>query len=253
MSSFTSSASCPPQRQRQLEKLIARLGLPSTAQIRWDLLDRALTHPSASVHANYEQLEFVGDSVVRLLVAVLMWDNNAQGAVGEWSAVRSVLVSDRNLATLASQYGLERFLLLGPSASKDIQGQESRLADAFEALLGALYLSTNDLSLIQPWLTPHLQTQAEQVKTDPAYQNYKAALQQWTQATYQQLPEYRTQENHPPSHPTVDERFTAEVWLHDRLLGTGKGRSIKAAEKAAAYQAYLQIQSLNTEAKSIVD
>lgn len=238
-------ASCPPQRQRQLEKLIQRLGLPGNAPIRWDLLDLALTHPSASGRANYEQLEFVGDSVVRLLAAVLLQSENAQGTVGEWSAIRSVLVSDRHLATLAANYGLERFLLLGPSTMKDRRGQDSRLADAFEAVLGALYLSTGDLSLIQPWLQTHLLKKAEQVRIDPAYQNYKAALQQWTQAIYQQLPEYRVQENPLPSqHPNevMADRFTAEVWLQEELLGVGKGHSIKAAEKAAAQIAFLKVQ-----------
>ncbi|MGR3273553.1 ribonuclease III [Acaryochloris marina NIES-2412] len=239
-------ASCPPQRQRQLEKLVLRLGLPGNAPIRWELLDLALTHPSASGQANYEQLEFVGDSVVRLIAALLLQTENAQGAVGEWSAIRSVLVSDRHLATLAANYGLDRFLLLGPSTMNDHRGEDSRLADAFEAVLGALYLSTGDLSLIQPWLQAPLQHKAEQVRTDPAYQNYKAALQQWTQAVYQQLPEYRVQE-HPPSsqHPNkvMDERFTAEVWLQEQLLGVGKGHSIKAAEKAAAQMAFLKLQS----------
>lgn len=237
-------SNCPPQRRRQLEKLILRLGLPVTAPIRWDLLDLAFTHPSMPAEANYEQLEFAGDAVVKLLVALLLWEEDAQGSVGEWTAIRSVLVSDRNLAALASSYGLERFLVLGASAIKDSHGQESRLADAFEALLGALYLSAGDLSLIQPWLQPHLQKQAAQVRTDPAYQNYKAALQQWTQATYQQLPEYRVQENQAQSqHPALstEERFTAEVWLQDQLLGTGKGRSIKAAEKAAAQTAFLKL------------
>lgn len=238
-------SSCTPQRRRQLEKLIVRLGLSTESPIRWDLLNLALTHSSASVKANYEQLEFVGDAVVRLLAALLLWEADAHGSVGEWSAIRSVLVSDRNLATLASSYGLDRFLLLGPSAIKDTLGEESRLADAFEALLGALYLSTGDLSLVQPWLQPQLQKQAEQVRTDPTYQNYKAALQQWTQAKYQQLPEYRvldtqTQWEHPP---LMEERFTAEVWLQDQLLGVGKGRSIKAAEKAAAQAAFLKLPS----------
>ncbi|ABW26738.1 ribonuclease III family protein [Acaryochloris marina] len=239
-------ASCPPQRQRQLEKLIQRLGLPGNAPIRWDLLDLALTHPSASGRANYEQLEFVGDSVVRLLAAVLLQAENAQGSVGEWSAIRSVLVSDRHLATLAANYGLDRFLLLGPSTLKDRRGQDSRLADAFEAVLGALYLSTGDLSLIQPWLQDPLRNKAEQVRIDPAYQNYKAALQQWTQAVYQQLPEYRVQETSPPSQDPSDvmaDRFTAEVWLQEELLGVGKGHSIKAAEKAAAQIAFLKVQS----------
>lgn len=87
-------ASCPPQRQRQLEKLILRLGLPGNAPIRWDLLDLALTHPSASGQANYEQLEFVGDAVVRLLAAVFYrqrtfrdpWENGLR-FVPSWSAI----------------------------------------------------------------------------------------------------------------------------------------------------------------------
>lgn len=235
---------CTPQRHRQLEKLIERLGLTTTAPIRWDLLNLALTHPSASIQANYEQLEFAGDAVVRLLVSILLWEIDSQGSVGEWSAIRSVLVSDRNLASLATSYGLERFLLLGPSALKDNKGQESRLADAFEAILGALYLSTGDLSLVQPWLQPQFLKQALQVRTDPTYQNYKTALQQWTQAQHQQLPEYRVQDTQSNEHaPAMDERFVAEVWLQDQLLGTGQGRSIKAAEKAAAQTAFLDIQS----------
>ncbi|NJN38564.1 MAG: ribonuclease III [Acaryochloridaceae cyanobacterium CSU_3_4] len=233
---------CLPQRQCQLEKLILRLGLSTTAPIRWDLLDLALTHPSASAQANYEQLEFAGDAVVRLLASILLWEADHHGSIGEWSAVRSVLVSDRNLATLAASYGLERFLLLGSSALKDTKGQDSRLADALEALVGALYFSTGDLSLVQPWLQPQLHKQAERVRTDPTYQNYKAALQEWTQAAYQQRPDYRVQENEPPDPASGEERFTAEVWLQGHLLGTGKGRSIKAAEKAAAQAAFIHLQ-----------
>jgi ribonuclease-3 len=239
-------SACLPQRQCQLEKLILRLGLSTTAPIRWDLLDLALTHPSASAQANYEQLEFAGDAVVRLLASILLWEADHHGAVGEWSAVRSILVSDRNLATLAASYGLERFLLLGSSALKDTKGQDSRLADALEALVGALYFSTGDLSLVQPWLQPQLQKQAARIRTDPTYQNYKAALQEWTQAAYQQRPDYRVQESHPPSDDNSasgEERFTAEVWLQGQLLGTGKGRSIKAAEKAAAQVAFTHLKS----------
>ena len=120
---------------------------------------------------------------------------------------------------------------------------ESRLANALEAVLGALYLSTADLSLIRPWLQPHFQRRGAIVKADPANLNYKAAFQEWTQAHYQILPEYRTREaKQTPS--TQDQatlgrnRFRAEVWLQGQCLATGRGRSIKAAEKAAAEAAY---------------
>jgi ribonuclease-3 len=232
-------------RQRQLQKLIDRLGLLNSASVRWELVDLALTHPTASALANYEQLEFVGDAVVRLFVAELLWEYDHPGTVGEWSAVRSVLVSDRILADLAYVYGLEQFLSVGPSAAGDHRGETSRLADAFEALLGALYLSTRDLSLIQPWLLPQLQQQAAIVRADPTYQNYKAALQQWTQAHYHLLPEYRVQALQPqtltPAPNSEEARFSAEVWLQGECLAVGIGRSIKAAEKAAAQAAFTKI------------
>ncbi|MFM6066802.1 MAG: ribonuclease III family protein, partial [Sphaerospermopsis kisseleviana] len=146
---------------------------------------------------------------------------------------------DRILAKLAREYGLELYLLVAGSATADLVGQESRLADAFEAVLGALYLSTHNLDLIRPWLDPHFQDLAREIRLDPARLNYKAALQEWTQAQFKVLPEYRVVEVNQPhrSH----ERFVAEVWLHEKMLGQGKGRSIKAAEQAAAKVAYLAI------------
>jgi ribonuclease III len=228
-----------PRRQRQLESLVKKLGLPKGAAIKWDLLDLALTHPTVSDSANYEQLEFVGDAVVRLVAAVVLWEHYPDCSVGDFAAIRSVLVSDRILAQLAREYGLELYLLVAGSATADKVGQESRLADAFEAVLGALYLSTNNLDLIRPWLDPHFKQLAAEIRLDPARLNYKAALQEWTQANFKVLPEYRVVEISQPQRN--QERFVAEVWLYDKQLGQGKGRSIKAAEQAAAKVAFLAI------------
>ncbi|PZD71664.1 Ribonuclease 3 [Acaryochloris thomasi RCC1774] len=239
-----SSTFTNPSRQRQLQTLISRLGLTDSTAVQWALLDLALTHPTASSTANYEQLEFVGDAVIRLLMAKILWAHNRSNQVGDWSAVRSALVSDRALADLARTYGLKNFLTIGPSAMGDPRGEASRLADAFEALLGALYLSTEDLSLIEPWLVPKLQQQAAVVRADPTYQNYKAALQQWTQAHYGILPEYRVQDTYQPQKAVdEDQRFAAEVWVQGNCLASGTGRSIKAAEKAAAEIAFLQLSA----------
>ncbi len=235
-----------PRRQRQLENLVKKLGLPTKAPIKWQLLDLALTHPTVSESANYEHLEFVGDAVVRLVAAIVLWENYPHCSVGEYAAIRSVLVSDRVLAQLARSYGLELYLLVAGSATFDKAGQQSRLADAFEAVLGALYLSTNNLDLIRPWLDPHFKQLAAEIRLDPAKLNYKAALQEWTQANFKVLPEYKVVEISQP--PTHQERFLAEVWLHGQKLGEGKGRSIKAAEQAAAKVAFLTLDSQeNTE------
>jgi ribonuclease III len=228
-----------PRRQRQLENLVKKLGLPLEAPIKWNLLDMALTHPTVSESANYEQLEFVGDAVVRLVAAVVLWDNYSDCSVGDFAAIRSVLVSDRILAQLARSYGLELYLLVAGSATTDQVGQESRFADSFEAVLGALYLSTNNLDLIRPWLDPHFKELTAEIRLDPARLNYKAALQEWTQAQYKVLPEYRVVEIQQVQHN--QDRFSAEVWLHGKKLGQGKGRSIKAAEQAAAKVAFLSL------------
>jgi ribonuclease-3 len=233
-----------PHRQKQLESLIQRLGLPNTTALQWHLLDLALTHPTVSSTANYEQLEFVGDAVIRLVAAEFLFETHPDLPVGEFTAIRSVLVSDRTLARLAASYNLDRYLLVSDSAFKDQLGRESRLAESFEALLGALYLSTHSLELIRPWLDEHLRELVTEIRTDPARQNYKAALQEWTQAKYKTLPEYRVVES--DSEPIAD-RFIAEVWLRGKRLGQGSGRSIKAAEQAAAQVAYLEIVRLDTD------
>ncbi len=228
-----------PRRQKQLQKFVEKLGLPEKAPVQWRLLDLALTHPSISAEANYEQLEFVGDAVVRMAASELLFETSPDSSVGEFAAIRSILVSDRILAQLAQNYGLERYLLVSSSAASDKAGQTSRLADGFEAVLGALYLSTHTLELVRPWLDPHLQQLAAEIALDPARQNYKDALQEWTQAHYKLLPEYRLKETN-LMHGD-EKRFTAEVWFQGRQLGEGKGRSKKAAEQAAAKQAFLEV------------
>jgi ribonuclease-3 len=230
-----------PRRQKQLRQFVQKLGLPEQVPVQWELLDRALTHPSVSALENYEQLEFVGDAVVRLASSELLFATYPDSLVGEFAAIRSVLVSDRILAQLAQIYGLERYLLVSSSAASDKAGETSRLADAFEAVLGALYLSTHTLELVRPWLDPHLQQLAAEIALDPARQNYKDALQEWTQAHYKILPEYRLKETNLMY--SDDQRFTAEVWLKDQKLGSGTGRSKKAAEQAAAKQAFSKVMS----------
>ncbi len=228
-----------PRRQKQLWQFLQKLGLPEQVSVQWALLDLALTHPSVSAEANYEQLEFVGDAVVRLASSEFLFEMYPDASVGEFAAIRSVLVSDRTLAQLAQSYGIERYLLVSSSAAHDKAGETSRFADAFEAVLGALYLSTHTLELIRPWLDPQLQQLVTEIRNDPALQNYKDALQEWTQAHYKVLPEYRLKETssiHGDAH-----RFAAEVWLQNRCLGEGNGRSKKSAEQAAAKQAFLAL------------
>lgn len=219
-------------RREQLTALLQQLGLRECAPVDWSLLDLALTHPTFSQSANYQQLEFVGDSVVRLAAAQVLLETYPQASVGELAKLRAGIVSDRALAEFAGGYALESYLLIAPSAASDARGRGKRLADAFEAVLGALYLSTHTLELVRPWLDVLLLEKAREILKDPALQNYKDALQEWTQAHYRQLPEYRVQQQEVAA--GEDRIFIAEVWFNGQQLGSGSGTTKKAAEQIAA-------------------
>lgn len=228
-----------PHRLKQLQILVQKLGLPKESPVNWRLLNLGLTHPSVSTKDNYQQLEFVGDAVVRLAAAEVLLENYPEESVGEFASLRSMMVSDRTLADWAETYGLERYLLVSASAMGDKAGRVSRLADAFEGMLGALYLSIHKMDLVRPWLDAHLKEKAIEIWQDPARQNYKDALQEWSQGKYKRLPQYRVRENLPVN--LKEERFIAEVWLEDRFLGKGTGASKKMAEQTAARQAFFEV------------
>ena len=228
-----------PGRQRQLNKLVSKLGISDTSVVNWTLLDRALTHPTFSPQ-HYEQLEFVGDAVLRLVASEVLLNAYPHMTEGDLSGIRAVVVSDRVLAQIARRYGLNRYILMGASARCDKVGEETRLAAAFEALLAALYLSTRDFSLLDGWFNDCLRTFADTVQQDPTLQNYKGALQRLTQAQYRQLPEYRVSEV--GTTHADKERFLAEVWLLGKQWGQGKGQSKKAAEQSAAQAALAALE-----------
>lgn len=229
-----------PTRQSVLEKFIRRLNLRTTDPIYWNLLDQALLHPSWTNRSqkpdeNNDRLEFLGDSVVRLLVSEFLFETYSEQNSGELTAVRAVLVSDQTFSEWGEQLNLDQFLVVGSSA--DDGGRASRLADCFEAVLGALYLSTSDFSLIRPWLLPFVEKMTQEILNDPTRGNYKAALQELTQAKNTELPEYRLVGQNDEGKPI----FISEVWFWGKRWGIGEGPSKKKAEQAAAKEAYLAV------------
>lgn len=231
------------RREKELQKLVKTLGLLETKKVNWSLLNLALTHPSISKTDNYQQLEFVGDAVLRLAAAEVLYHNYQDENVGEFAAIRSILVSDRTLAELADYYGIEQYLLMKESTAKNKIGRNSRLADAFEAILGALYLSTNSMELIRPWFAHILKKKSTEIRRDPTRHNYKDALQSWTQANYKELPIYQTKAV--SKSEQIEHIFISEVWFKKEKLGTGMGKTKKEAEQAAAKEAFFLIKQSN--------
>jgi len=163
-----------PRRLQALRQFVLKLGIDENPVLNWELLDTALTHPTASAERNYERLEFIGDAAIRLASAELLWEIYPQVPVGDYAAIRSVLVSDRVLADIAESYGLDRYLLVANSAAGDKAGYRSRLADGMEAVAAALYLSTHTTELIRPnrWPSAYFAIQPGKI----IRQRYKSGL-----------------------------------------------------------------------------
>ena len=236
------------ERREQLLGFLGRLGLdlPPTPpgspddeqQLAW--LDEALSHTSAGLARNHERLEFLGDAVLRLAASEFLEHHQAGLSVGQSSALRAQLVSDRWLAQLGETCAIEAVLRIGPMAAGDRAGQATLRAEACEAVIGALYRIWGNLEPVLLWLTPHWQHTMAELAADPHRHNWKSALQEWSQGEGLGLPHYRCEER---SRIHADpRRFHCRVALGDRLLGEGWGGSRREAEQQAARAALAALE-----------
>jgi ribonuclease III len=190
----------------------------------------ASENPDYPLHNN-ERLEFLGDAVLNFTSAEKIFHEFPDLPEGKLTELRVSLIREETLALLASELNLGDYLLLGKG--EEATGGRSRqtsLADAFEALIGAIFLDQG-LDTAKGFIIRQLRTYSEMAANMISNQNFKAKLQEFTQAAYKQLPTYRLVEESGPGH---DKNFTIEVSLGDKLLGTGSGKTKKAAEMEAA-------------------
>ncbi len=231
------------QSQPPLEQLWDELNQSLNALKQQDLavLQEALTHTSSGLSPHHEQLEFLGDAVLRLTASEFIASAYPRLPVGERSSLRAQLVSDRWLAELGSTIEIERWWQIGPKANGDAIAAATIRAELSEALIGAVY-RINGLTAVQQWLTPHWQSSAEAVLSDPHRGNYKSALQEWSQGQGLGLPIYRSDEmNQGHGDPR---RFRCTVSLPPQLQAEGWGRSRREAEQQAARAALGQLADI---------
>ena len=236
-----------PQREQQLQELWRQLvpdsGLIHTSDLireQLELLDEALTHTSTGLARHHEQLEFLGDAVLRLAASDFIESEHPQLAVGERSALRAQLVSDRWLAGLGERIGIESLLKLGAKASGDVAARATLRAEHCEALIGAIYRISGKVSPVQTWLAPYWRETSREVLADPHRGNSKSALQEWTQAQGLGLPTYTCQEI--SQRHGDPRRFHCRVFIQDQNRPTAEawGRSRRQAEQQAAKAALHQ-------------
>jgi ribonuclease-3 len=201
------------------------------------LLETALSHPSYSHETDgsrgNERLEFLGDAVLDLVVARLLYQRHPEWSEGELTRARSSLVNTRALASRARTLELGPSLKLGRTEQlSDGHDKDSILANGFEALVGALYLD-GGLEPVEE-LVRRLFGEAVDRPAAPS-RDAKTGFQEWAHARVQQTPSYRTVADSATEND--ERRFTVEVRLGGEVWGRGVGRSKRLAESAAARDA----------------
>jgi ribonuclease-3 len=205
------------------------------------LLQQAFVHSSytnenpAFYLPDNERLEFLGDALLSFIVTEKLYHELPHFGEGELTEIRISLIRQETLAQLASTLKLGDYLLLG-KGEETTGGRErqTNLADVFEALVGAIFLDQG-LDTARGFVLSKLQSQVDRIEVKGIGRNYKALLQEFTQAKFKQLPSYRVVEASGPDH---NRNFTVEVALGDKVLGIGSGKSKRAAEMEAARSAW---------------
>lgn len=204
------------------------------------LLTTALTHSSyANEHKNTakesnERLEFLGDSVLGLVVSEYMYKNYKKYPEGELTKLRASTVCEQSLYKDALAIGLGEYLFLG-RGEEQANGRErtSILADAFEALLGAVYLD-GGFEKAKDVILPLLRDTIHLAEKGKAFRDSKTILQEIVQKNKEEVLEYVLVSESGPDH---DKSFVVEVHLNSNVIGKGTGKSKKEAEQSAAQKA----------------
>ncbi len=233
----------PVKRAEKIINFIKSLNLDRKYQEKFTIqkiknlsyINESLIHSSANSSVNYENLEFLGDAVLRLIASDFIKSKYPFMQVGERSELRSHLVSDQWLEQVGKKINIKSVLILGQKALNDSSASSTIQAEATEALIGALYETLNDLDSIKNWLIPFWEEKSEEILADPHRKNYKSALQEWSQSKGLSVPVYKTAEK--DTKHANPKRFFCSVYIKNRSIGEGWGKSMKEAEKDAANNA----------------
>lgn len=211
------------------------------------LLTLAFVHRSyinehRQVTQHNERLEFLGDSVLGLLIAEHLYRILPDLSEGELSTMRARLVEASSCMNYLVNLDLQRYLLLGKGERmNDGRGRESIMADLFEAIIGAIYIDSG-LEEAKKFLFTQCGEEMNGILQTPL-SNWKALLQNYSQREFQQPPEYKVLSESGPDH---SKQFLISVEINGIEMGRGNGASKKEAQQAAAEQAMKKINETSS-------
>ena len=217
-----------------------------------DLLCEALTHSSYANELmqrnipsrSNERLEFLGDSVLEIISSTYLFEAYTDVPEGELTKIRSEIICTNALCDYARSIRLGDYLYLGKGESKyDGKNKPTTLENAFEALLGAIYLDSGcKLDEVRDFALPFISARTKEAALD--FTDYKSELQQIIQQTPGEELKYEvTDRSGPDNEPT----FTVAALLNGNVIGSGKGRSKRKAEQNAAKAALTKFFTKNTD------
>jgi len=236
-----------PERKKELQEFCKNLNLHFK---NLNILDLAFHHRSYSNENkehkiyNNERLEFLGDSVLGLATAAFLYDDMENNQEGDLARIKSNVVSEQSLAPIAiEKMHIDKYLVLGKG--EEMTGGRTKkaiLADAVEAVIGALYLDSGYEAaekLVLELIIPEIR----KVQNDKGNKDYKSILQEYYQKKYKLCPRYELNDRKGPDH---DMTFFVSVKLGDKVIGPTSGKSKKTAEQNVAKLA-LEMLGVETE------
>jgi ribonuclease-3 len=234
-----------PARQKALGTLSQKLGVRFRDL---GLLNQALMHRSYVHDAELdrgesnERMEFLGDSVLGLLVNEHLYYKYARRQEGRLTKIKSLVVSEAILSRKAEQLSLGKYILLSENErSSGGASRSSIIADAFEAIIGAVFLDSG-LDQARRFVEDHLLHEIDELVKVDEYQNYKSMVQEYAQRKFGSRPRYRVVSAKGPEHDRV---FFVELRLGGPALGRGEGKNKKEAEQLAARSALAKLGLLD--------
>ncbi len=225
------------QQFTELEKII---GYPIIDQSHYvqALIHRSFLEELDEDDSSNERLEFLGDAVISLITAEYLFNLYPDKDEGFLTKVRAKIVNRNSLAESAENIGLVKFLLMNQNLSNTFsRGAKTVLSDAFEALVGALYLDQG-LDACRVFIRKVLIDPIVQAGEHLIDENYKSQLLEYAQANKLDLPDYRVLKEEGPQHDRI---FTVQVKVGENIFGVGKGKNKKTAEQNAAKKAMEKI------------
>jgi ribonuclease-3 len=196
-----------------------------------NLIVEALTHKSYKKPYNNERLEFLGDAVLNLIVGEYLYHKFPKSNEGELSKIRASLVNETGFTKLAKDINLGDFIYISVAEERNNgRKKASILSDAFEAIMGAIYLESG-LNNLKPIMLQLLENSYDKINLDVLFSDYKTALQEITQSMFGTIPEYKLEKSFGPDH---QKEFEVSIWIDEKNYGTAKGKSKKLAQQAVA-------------------